>query len=533
MSSLFLSAWTLGSDVGSRDALRRVVEGSKKFGSVNDGEGGVPIGAVGSILVVDQVSLIGACFLMIEGEAPRIFVIASITDQTVTARELAPKLAPSAPVAAAANPLMGLAMLASQQNTQATAGSQGDTDPARPEPSGVGGGAPGAVQRPPLETLRFDVAGLEALWLAGPHLMEKLEALVECPEVVVSAEIALAANREPVVKLWRHGNSGAERTLLVSLKVKQSGGGGIISTGTGVEGVLEKERAMWNVPMPARGMFELAEQHTLFEGKERILGVRLLYGSCMLQGGNSLSVGDDRFNVNLSLLLHLPHGELQDLLKFRFPGLKFFQTCGSEDLFGEYMIGSKKADTVPRIFKGRVALEALDNLIVLLQRVFSAFTPAWAKAWYKLQTDCVALTKAKTLPGMEFNGLLCAVLDRVLVGFFQQLSKPTVTHLEVLQAQAMLAFDFDSITIDKLNSTLAKQERDRKLPEPAIVGGAKRPREGIKERGCFAFFTEGAVCAAGAACTFSHDIGTLSLGEVVKLRKQLVDDGKQPVAALL
>ena len=400
--NLFLTALVSGGEICSHNDLRRVIDGSKAFAEVGDDTGAVPLTFLGVLSLVERQAFVGASFALLEGSSPRMFLITSVVEQFVKARELARR-----------------------------------------------GGS--LVDAP--VTLKFPVAALASLWLSSVETMSQLATSFILPVDYVSAAVALSTMGEPVLKLWR-GGAPEGRACALSVKMKSLGGG----VGSRVTGEDKEKLLGCNVPAASRVMFAQASLRELFEGKSRVVsGVRAIYATCMLEGSGRVPIGDDRFDVDMCLYVHLPHGELQDVLRFVFPGLRFFQTCSSEEEFSGYVEGSTKAAKVPRLVDCAGALEALDNFVILLQRVFSKFTQQWEEAWCKLRGCSERLARSKSLPDMDHNGLLAAVLDRVLAGFFRALARPSVTELEVLEAMDLLQFNPVSSAIKSLNEKLTGQ----------------------------------------------------------------------------
>jgi len=522
MASIY-AALRKGSDIVERDCVNRVVKGSESFGIASDGVGAVPLRYCGVFSPSDCVALVGAIFFLVEGITPTGFKIVAITEGSVEAHELQrPRTRPP-----------------SRWDAQPTTSSLSSSTSAVAQTPATGNNLRTPSPHFAGEILKFPAAILESLWLANAETITNLENDFIFPIDFVSAMLMLSLSGETVVKLWRHGGSRG-KDVAATFSVVRGRGRGTVGAGVEAGGVSQKADEC-NIPLGARSIFTRAMDPELFEGKDRVVGnIVTLYATCMVQGGSMLAVGDGRFDVNNALLVHLPHREMQDILRFRFPGLCFFQPCLSESVFAGYAKGLTKADQVPRILCCAVALESLENLHVLLQRFFSDFTMEWQDAWAQLHNSAVALSKSRSLIGMESNGLLCSVLDRVLAGLFQVLSKVSVTAMEVIQAKSLMSFACDSMKMFTLNTALTKQcEQERFRKDTAGSAkkdggpGTKRGAESILDKGCFQFFTQELSCSHGDSCRFSHEASSLPPHEITRLRSLISLAGNNPVDALV
>ena len=137
---------------------------------------------------------------------------------------------------------------------------------------------------------------------------------------------------------------------------------------------------------------------------------------------------------------------------------------------------------------------------------------------------------------MNYNGLLAAVLDRVLGGFFRALAEPTVSAVEVHGTMDLLQFSFPSEGIRELNNSLTRQHAKKEAlavgkPEFKSVLG-KRGGEGAKAWGCFDHFSVESTCSH-VDCRFSHDAAGLTPAAVLQVREKITAAGKTPVAELV
>jgi len=507
-----------GNVSGGRDGLKRITEGGKQFSAMDEGETSVPLTLLPSLSLSQGQAFVGAVFCLIESHEFKIFAIVTVSEQLVEARELLRR--PAAAVQAAS--------ASSATFLAATPGSPTQSQGQQPALDGL---ALAAAQSPQVgSVLSFPVAGMSLLNLLHGEPLATLRS--EFPDIPGRCVVALLGleGREPVLRLYRQAGDASERVLVATLKLKVSGsdstaGGGAESGG---------DKAAWDVPMATRGIFEKGATANLFEGKSRVLNLASMYNRCVMLGsedGNERVRGDARFDTNTALYICCPHQELQRLLRFDFVGLRFFQSC-DRLAFGGYMGGISKAGDVPLIRTGKGAVEALENLLALMQRAFSRFKPSWIKAWAVLQKCAGDLEKARHLVGMDYHGLLCCVLDTILLGWFDSVSNPAVSDLDVLASLEMLSFDYNGPMIERLNRELSRAGQKGGGAEAKV--GDKRPAEGhAKHLGCFDFFTVESTCSLGVNCKFSHEASDVSPGEVNRLCEKIRSAGKTPVAALL
>jgi hypothetical protein len=495
------------------------------FAGSNEGEDAVMLGSAGPMAVTERELLLGAVFLIVEGGKPLAFQIVGTAGLKIEAVELlrkrsaevVPDPAPSTTAASS-----GVTSLLSQSDT---------ADPTPTAISAVDQNPPPRSQpRRAAERIYFSAQGLECLWLANGVFVEGLVDLSDLSlEPAVAADFGCSMSGEPVLKLSQISMTGQKKPV-AQMKLKLTRTAGAIVGGVGESAI---EKTDWNVPVESRKIFTDADAKDLFEGKERVMNVQAMYTTCML----AVSVGageSSRFDVDACLFVHLPHGELQMLLKFRFPGIKFFQKCQSEKDYAEYVSGIRKADEVPEITTSRSAVVALEQLIIILQRIFSKCVPVWEEAWAKLLACSRAMENCRSLPGMDHNGLLSKVLDRVLAGVFRVLSKSTVSAVEVLACLQLMCFDHTSVQIKEWNKMLSRTNYlAGKSNTQENVSPAKRSRETTKVSPCFQHFAVESVCRAPATCQFTHDIGLLKPEDIQKLKEHLLNDGKTPIPELL